>query len=339
MTQQRIRRLFSIGILVLLILMLSITTDSFLTPNNIFSLLQDAGPIGIMAIGVSIVMFTGGIDLSTGAMIGFVSMVGANLLYYTKLPAVLIMGIVLAASVGCGYLNGVLVTVFQLPPFIATLSTQFVFRGLCLTLAIRNSMGMISNQVITSYPFLFLGGRIGGLYLVTIAWVLLIVLFQIIVRRTKLGVYTFSTGTNETSAKMSGVNTDRVKRIAYTLCGLLCGIAALFLMGKIKSVTQDTGNLMEFDVICSVVVGGISLAGGSGDILGCVIGTLFMQTLANGIYKYNLSLGFQAFLKGGIIVIMIAFDSLYSYLMARHAIRQKETLEKTGGKTQEGGTA
>lgn len=320
--------MFSIGILVLLVVILSVTTEGFLTPNNIFTLLRDAAPIGIIAIGVSLVLFTGGIDLSTGALVGFVSMIGANLLYYTNLPAGLIMLIVLVAAIVCGYCNGLLVTTFHLPPFIATLATQFVFRGLCLVMAIRNETGMITNQVIKSYPFLFLGGSINGVYLVTIAWIILVVIFQFVIKKTKLGVYTFATGTNENAASMSGINTARTKRIAYTICGLMCGIAALFLMGKIKSVTQDTGKLMEFDVISSVVVGGIAFSGGHGDIIGGVIGTLFMNTLTNGIYKYNLSLGFQVFAKGAVIVIMIIFDSVYNFFMQKRQIKEKAALEE-----------
>lgn len=328
MRQETIRRLVSVGLLGVLILFFGLTSEYFFTPSNIFTLLRECSTTGIVAIGVSMVIITAGIDLSTGAMVGFISMLCANLLYYTNIPAGVIIVLALVVGTLCGYLNGVLVTVLRLPDFIATLSTQFLFRGLALIFAIRTATGMISNKVIANRTILLLGGSIGGVYLVTIAFVLLAVVGQFILKRTKLGTYTYAVGANKKSAELSGVKSGQIKRAVFAITGLCCGIAALFLMGKMRSVTPDTGIGLEFDVIAAVVVGGIAFSGGRGDIFGTVIGTLFMNVLTNGIYKYNLPTAAQLIIKGGVIVAMIVFDSVYNSYMERKIQKSGKDVEE-----------
>ena len=330
MRQERIRRLISIGLLLVLVLFFGLTSEYFFTADNIFTLLRECSTIGIIAVGVSMVIITAGIDLSTGALVGFVAMLCANLLYYTDLPSGLIILIALVTGTLGGYLNGVLVTVLRLPDFIATLSTQFLFRGLALIFAIRTSTGMISNKVIDDRTFLLLGGSIHGVYLVTIAFFVIAVLGQMILKHTKFGVYTYAVGANRKSAELSGINVGKIKRGVFTLTGLLCGIAAIFLMGKMRSVTPETGIGLEFDVIAAVVVGGCAFSGGRGDVFGSVIGTLFMMVLTNGIYKYNLPTAAQLIIKGAVIVAMIIFDSVYNKYMEEKVIRRKSLEERVG---------
>ena len=328
MRQETIRRLVSIGLLCVLTLFFGLTSEYFFTTNNIFTLLRESSITGIMAIGVSMVIITAGIDLSTGAMVGFISMLCANLLYYTTVPAEVIIIIALVVGVLCGYLNGFLVTVLRLPDFIATLSTQFLFRGLALIFAIRTATGMISNKVITNGTILLLGGSIDGVYLVTYAFLILAVVGQFLLKHTKLGNYTYAIGANRKSAELSGINFGKIKRTVFSITGLCCGIASLFLMGKMRSVTPDTGIGMEFDVIAAVVVGGCAFSGGRGDIFGTVIGTLFMNVLTNGIYKYNLPTAAQLIIKGSVIVVMVVFDSVYGSHMERKITKSGKLLEE-----------
>ncbi len=327
MRQETMRRMVSVGLLAILVVFFGITNEFFFTSSNIFTLLREASTTGIIAIGVSMVIITAGIDLSTGAMVGFISMVCANLLYYTNLPAGVIMLLAILMGICCGYLNGVLVTVLRLPDFIATLSTQFLFRGLALIFAIRSATGMISNKVINNYSILVLGGSINGVYLVTIAFFLLAVIGQLILKKTKLGTYTYAIGANKKSAELSGINYGRIKRSVFTITGFCCGIAALFLMGKMRSVTPDTGIGLEFDVIAAVVVGGCAFSGGRGDIFGTVVGALFMNVLTNGIYKYNLPTATQLIIKGTVIVAMIIFDSVYNKYMEEKITKSGKHLE------------
>lgn len=328
MRQETIRRLVSVGLLAALILFFGLTSEYFFTANNIFTLLRECSVTGIMAIGVSMVIITAGIDLSTGAMVGFISMMCANLLYYTQIPAVAIIVLALVMGTLCGYLNGVLVTLLRLPDFIATLSTQFLFRGMALIFAIRTATGMISNKVIDNRTILILGGSINGVYLVTIAFFIMAVIGQFILKRTQLGTYTYAIGANRKSAELSGVKAGRVKRTVFAITGFCCGVASLFLMGKMRSVTPDTGLGLEFDVIAAVVVGGIAFSGGRGDIFGTVIGVLFMNVLTNGIYKYNLPTAAQLIIKGSVIVAMIVFDSLYNSYMERKIQKSSKDVEE-----------
>ena len=321
MRQESIRRLISVGLLFVLILIFGLTSEYFFTANNIFTLLRECSTIGIIAVGVSMVIITAGIDLSTGALVGFVAMLCANLLYYTNLPSGVIILIALAVGALGGYLNGVLVTVFRIPDFIATLSTQFLFRGLALIFAIRTATGMISNKVIDNRTFLLLGGSINGVYLVTIAFFVIAIAGQLILKRTKLGVYAYAVGANSKSAELSGINFGRIKRAVFS-------ISAIFLMGKIRSATPETGIGLEFDVIAAVVVGGCAFSGGRGDIFGTVIGTLFMMVLTNGIYKYNLPTAVQLIIKGAVIVAMIIFDSVYNKYMEEKLVRRKALEEE-----------
>jgi ribose transport system permease protein len=318
--QETIRRLTSIGLLALLFLIFGLTNDKFFTAPNILTLLRECAVTGIMAVGVTMVIITAGIDLSAGGMVGFISMFCMNLLYYLKLPAELVILAALGMGVLCGLLNGALVSFLRLPDFIATLSTQFLFRGLTYMLAVRNDFGMIINQRITNPGILILGGSINGVYIVTIAFLCIAAAGQFILKGTRLGTYTYAIGANRRSAELSGISFIKIKLSVFGITGLLCGLASLFLMARIGSVIPDTGMGLEFDVIAAVVMGGCAFSGGRGDAVGTVIGAVFMTALINGIYKYNLPTAAQLIIKGLVIVLMVIFDSLYNRYMHNRAL-------------------
>ena len=321
MRQETIRRLLSVGLLAVLVLVFGFTSETFFTARNILTLLRECATTGIIAVGVTMVIITAGIDLSTGALVGFVSMLCANLLYYTEIPAWVIILIALTTGTIGGYLNGTLITRLRLPDFIATLSTQFLFRGLTLIFAIRSETGMITNKVIDNPTIILLSGNFRGVHYVTITFLIVAIIGQIILKCSKLGVYTFAIGANLRSAEFSGINYGRIKRIVFSITGFLCALSALFLMGRIRSVTPSTGTGIEFDVIAAVVVGGCAFSGGRGDIFGTVIGVIFMMVLTNGIYKYNLPTAAQLIVKGSVIIVMIVFDSVYKQYMQNKIVR------------------
>ena len=254
MRQETIRRLFSLVLLLMLIVVFGTTSEYFLTWNNIFTLLREAAVTGILAVGVTFVIIAAGIDLSTGALVALIAMICANFLYYTTVPVPLILLIGAAVGVLAGSLNGFLVANLRLPDFIATLSTQGIFRGLTLVFAIREN-GVISNKVIQNPAFIILGGHINGLYLATIAFIVMAVIGQFILRETRFGVYTYAVGANLKSANLSGIKSDKVKIMVYTISGLCCAIGAFFLAAKMQSATPEMGIGLEFDVIAAVVVG------------------------------------------------------------------------------------
>lgn len=316
MRQEKIRRLISVGLLIFLVAVFSITTTNFLTVSNILNILREASVVGIIAVGVTFVIITAGIDLSTGAIVGVSAMICANLLWYYKLPAGVIMLVAIVIGTLCGFLNGVLVAHLRLPDFIATLSTQFILRALMLVFAIRED-GYIVNKVIDNRSVLLMGGSINGLYLVTIAFFIVAVAGQIFLKKTKLGVYIYATGANKKSAELSGINTGRIKKLVFTITGFLCGIGAIFTMGRVGSVSTDIGNGLEFEVISAVVVGGCAFSGGRGDVIGSVIGALFMAILKNGILKYNFPTASQLIAKGVVIIFVVIFDSVYNQYMEK----------------------
>lgn len=321
MRQENVRRLISIGLLLILLIVFGFTTDNFFSGANLLNILRECSVIGIIAIGATMVIITGGIDLSTGANLGISAMICARLLYYYQLPSPAIIVLALLIGTLVGFLNGILVAHFRLPDFIATLSTQFIFRALMLITAIKED-GSIVNKVIKDRGILVWGGSINGVYLVTIAFILLAILGQLFLKCTKPGVYIYATGANRKSADLSGINTARVKVAVFAITGFLCGIGALFTMGRVGSVTTDTGTGFEFDAISAAVIGGCALSGGRGDVMGSVIGAIFMAVLQNGIYKYNVPTATQLIVKGVVIVLMVIFDSVYD----QH--QQRQIMEK-----------
>ncbi len=335
MRQETIRRLVSVALLCLLVVIFGTTSKFFLTSDNIFTLLREAAVTGILAVGVTFVIITAGIDLSTGALVALISMICANLLYYTALPVPVILLIGIAVGALGGSINGFLVTKLKLPDFIATLSTQGIFRGLTLVFAIRES-GIISNKVIKNESFNILGGHVNGLYLATIAFFIVAVLGQFILKKTKFGLYTYSVGANRKSADLSGINSNKVKFLVYVISGLCCAIGAFFLTAKMQTATPEMGIGLEFDVIAAVVVGGCAFSGGRGDVFGSLVGALFMAVLTNGLYKYNIPAAYQMIAKGAVIVAMVIFDSVYQKFMENrlrnaNKLAAAELQETTGG--------
>jgi ribose transport system permease protein len=288
----------------------SCTSSNFLSFRNIFSIFRDASIIGVISVGVTFVIITAGIDLSTGAVLAISCMTMANFYRYTTDPVWIIMIAGVMVGILCGVLNGLVVTRLKIPEFIATLAAQGVFRGLTYMTAIKVN-GTIVNQPIRDYRFTMFAKDIHGLYYVTIVFILVVVAGQILLRRTRFGTSVYATGTNLKAAELSGINTGRVRLIAFVITGFCCGIGALFMIARLQTATTDFGAGMEFDVIAAVVVGGCALNGGRGDIIGSMIGAVFMAMLDNGIYKYQINTSFQPIIKGVIIVLVVIFDAWY----------------------------
>jgi ribose transport system permease protein len=333
MRQEKVRRLIAIGSLILMSLIFSITNKYFFTLNNLQQILRESSITGIIAVGVAFVIITAGIDLSTGAILGVTSMFCANLIYYHQIPASLIMLFAILFGTLCGAINGFIVTRLRVPEFVATLSTQYLFRSLVFVFAIRSS-GVITNKLIKDPNILIMGGSINGLYLVTIAFFVFVVLGQIVLKKTKFGTYIYATGANRKSAEFSGINTKNIRFAVFCISGFLCGVASIFEMGRVQSVTTDLGTGLEFDIISAVVIGGCAFSGGRGDVVGAMIGTLFMAVLENGIYKYNLPTAVQLIIKGTVIVIMVIFDEVYNQFVQKR-IEQKNKIDEVASEVKE----
>ena len=331
MRQEQMRRLISIASLIIIMLVFGLTSNSFFTQENLLSILRECSVNGIIAIGVTYVIITAGIDLSTGAIVGVTGMLCANLLYNYDMSAGMVVLISIVAGLVCGLLNGFIITRLRVPEFIGTLSTQYLFRSMVFVFAIREA-GVITNKKISNPGILIWGGSIDGIYLVTIAFIVLAVVGQIVLKKTKFGTYIYATGANRKSAELSGIDTNKVRMAVYIITGTLCGLAAVFQIGRVGSVTTDLGTGMEFEIIAAVVIGGCAFSGGRGDVFGSAIGAIFMAVLQNGILKYNLPTAAQLIVKGVVIVIMIVFDAVYNKVMQGKIQRKARELDMaTGG--------
>ncbi|MGI6030822.1 MAG: ABC transporter permease [Eubacteriales bacterium] len=305
------RKLISVGLLLLLAVLFTLTTDTFLSTRNLFSILREAGVVGIAAVGVTFVIITAGIDLSTGSMMAVVAMACADMIRFTPLPLPVILLLGCLVGVLCGYINGLIITKLHVPDFIAVLATMNIYRGLTLMITMRDASGFVVTSRIQNRAFLALADDVGGLYFVTIAFFLMAIVGHILLKHTKFGTYTYAVGSNLKSAILSGINVSRIKQMVYALSGFCCGLGAIFTSARMGTATPELGTGFEFDVIAAVVVGGCSFSGGRGDIVGTVIGTLFMAVLNSGIYKLDIPTAYQYIIKGLIIMVVVIFDAWY----------------------------
>lgn len=276
--------------------------STFLNWSNLSQVIRALSFIAIMAVGMSLVIITGGIDLSIGSVLGFSSVTTAVLLNGgVGIPVSISLGLVAGAA--CGITNGLLITSAKLPPFIATLGMMSIARGLAFALT--------GGETIRSLPESFLTLGQGEILSVPIP-IIIMILFALVIgyylKATKWGRYVYAIGGNEEAALYSGVNVNRMKLVVYTLCGLSGGIAGVLFTSRF-GVGQSTSGLgYELDVIAAAVIGGISLSGGRGTILGCIIGSLLMGILRNGLVLLNVSAYWQQVAIGLVIVLAVMLD-------------------------------
>lgn len=328
MNQNIIRKLISLALLAVLFVFFCLNSNYFLTYNNVIAILRDASVVGIIGIGVTFIIITGGIDLSTGAAMALVGMVMANIYRYTLLPIWLMVVIGLFVGLLTGLLNGLIITKLQVPEFIATLSTMGIFRALTYIVSIKEN-GLITSQAMKSRTFVTLGKASGGLYYVIIAFIILVILGQVMLKYTSFGTNLYAIGSNYKAALLSGLKTDRMKIYAYMATGFLVAIGTVFTTARLQSTTALLGTGLEFEVIAAVVVGGCALSGGKGDIIGTLIGAIFISTLNNGIYKFQINTSYQLIIKGAIIILVVMFDSWYNERITKTSHRQRQV--KTDG--------
>lgn len=322
MKQDSMRKLISFGLLMVLVVLFSLSGEYFLSASNVVAIFRDAAIVGIMGVGLTYVILTGGIDLSSGSIMGLVGMAMANIYQYTTLPIWIML--VVGAIVGmlAGLFNGFIITKLQLPEFIATLSTLSIYRAVAYIIAIRKN-GLITSQAMKARDFAILGSGIGQLYFVILVFIAMVIIGQVVLKRTRFGTNLYAVGANKKAAQLSGIPLDRTRMTAYIIMGLCVAIATIFQTARMQSTTVLLGQGMEFNVIAAVVVGGCALSGGRGDVIGTFIGALFMATLNNGIYKFQINTSYQLIIKGLIIVGVVVFDSWYNDRVAKKAQKRQ----------------
>lgn len=293
-----------IGALIVLMVFVTVLNPNFIKPTNLVNLLRQVSVNALIAFGMSFVILTGGIDLSVGSVLALTSAIFAGLLGMGVPPMV---GVVIALLIGSflGAINGVLITKGKMAPFIATLATMTIFRGLTLVYTDGNPITNFSDAF--SYKF------IGRGFILGVPWpvILMIVFFAIsfiILNKTPFGRKTYAIGGNEKASFISGIKVDNIKIKIYAISGFLATMAGLILTSRLNSAQPTAGTAYELDAIAAVVLGGISMSGGKGKIAGTLVGALILGTLNNGLNFLGVSSFYQQIVKGIVILIAVLID-------------------------------
>lgn len=288
-----------IGLIVVSILM-GFASENFFSVSNIMNVLRQVSIVGILAVGMTFVILTGGIDLSVGAVMALSGTIAAGLMVNTGLPGWIGLLAGLGVGVGLGVFNGVMVAWGRMPAIIVTLATMGIARGLGLLYS-----GGYPISGIPSWISWFGIGRVGIIPVPVIAMVVIYAVAWILLQRTPFGRHVYAIGGNELAAKLSGVKTQWVKLAVYGISGLTSALAAIILTGRLMSGQPNAGVGFELDAIAAVVLGGTAIAGGRGLILGTLIGAVLLGILNNGLNLMGINPYMQDVIKGAIILLAI----------------------------------
>ena len=307
------QKLFAFASLILLMVFFGFASPAFMQVENLLGILQSTAVNGVLAIASTFVIITAGIDLSVGTLMTFCAVMAGVFLTYWQLP--LWTGVLAAIATGAmsGLLSGTFVAKIKLPPFIATLGMMLVNKGLALVVAgdkpiyfsDTESFSTISQGSMIGYvlPSLPVPNSVVILFVLAIA-------ASVVLSRTALGRYTFALGSNEEAVRLSGVNVDRWKITIYVLAGAICGVAGLLIASRLNSAQPALGQGYELEAIAAVVIGGTSLSGGTGTVLGTIIGAFIMSVLTNGLRILSVPQEWQIVVTGVIIILAVYIDIL-----------------------------
>jgi ribose transport system permease protein len=306
-----VQRLLAFSALIVLVVVFTLLSPNFLQPNNLISILVATSVVGVLAIGVTFVIITAGIDLSIGTVMTLSAVMTGKLVTDIGLPLPIgILGAVVTGGL-MGLISGTLVARFKIPPFIATLGMLNVARGLALVIAELRPIYFPNNPelndivmdsaigtVVPEFPI----PNIGLIFLGTA------IVAGFVLSKTVLGRYVFAVGSNEEATRLSGVRTMRWKASAYVVSGICAGIAGVMLAARLNSAQPSTGFGYELEAIAAAVIGGTSLSGGEGSILGTVIGAFLMGVLVNGLRLVDVPQEWQTVFIGAIVVFAVYLD-------------------------------
>lgn len=307
------QKLLAFASLIMLLAVFSFASPDFMQVDNIIGILQATAVNGVLAIACTFVIITSGIDLSVGTLMTFCAVMAGVFLTYWHLP--MWTGVLAAIATGAlsGAISGTLTAKMKIPPFIATLGMMMLLKG--LSLVVSGTKPIYFNDT-ENFPVISQDSLIGlvlpGLPIPNAVLILFVlaVVSSVILNRTALGRYTFALGSNEEAARLSGVNVDRWKIAIYALGGGICGIAGLIIASRLNSAQPALGQGYELEAIAAVVIGGTSLSGGTGTILGTIIGAFIMSVLTNGLRILSVAQEWQIVVTGVIIILAVYTDIL-----------------------------
>jgi len=285
------------------VIMLSLISDVFFTAENLMNVVRQISINGILAVGMTFILLTGGIDLSIGALMAVAAVIAASIV--KPYPALVLPAVLVAvlASGTLSAISGLVVSKLKVAPFIATLAMTTVARGIALIYTDGRPIMIMSDS------FLVIGkGYLGPIPILVIILIVVIVIASVILNKTNFGRYIYAIGGNANAALVSGVNVSRVTLWVYIINGILCGLAGIMLASRIGSGQPNSGTGYEIDAIAAVVIGGTSLLGGVGSLAGTVAGVLIIGIINNGLNLLNVSSYYQQIVKGLIIVGAVILD-------------------------------
>lgn len=292
--------------LLLLIVVVSILSPSFLSTRNILNILRQTSVNAIIAAGMTFVILTGGIDLSVGSVLALSGAFAASLLASGQSIIVAVIAAIVVGAV-VGFLNGFVIAKGKLQPFIATLATMTILRGVTLVFTDGKPITLGSNALAMAFGKIG-GGTILGVPSPVVITILVFITCYYILNYTKMGRYTYALGGNEEATKLSGLNTDRIKIWVYTISGILSAVAGIIITSRLYSAQPTAGTGYELDAIAAVVLGGTKLTGGKGKISGTIIGALIIGVLSNALNILDVSSYYQMMVKGIVILIAVLLD-------------------------------
>lgn len=288
--------------LLLLVIVMSILSPRFLKVSNLLNVFTQVSVNAVIAMGMTFVILTGGIDLSVGSILAISGAVAAMVMKTTG-NILLALSCALLVGMAIGLINGIIIAKGRLQAFIATLATMTIFRGVTYVFTkgipisgLDQSFMAIGNERLLGVPWPII--IMIGIFLITAYFL----------NQTKFGRYVYAIGGNEDSARLSGINTHKAKTIVYMISGLMAAVSGIVVTSRIGSAGATAGEGYELDAIAAVVIGGTSLSGGEGSISGTIIGALIIGILNNGLNLMNVNPFYQSIIKGTVILIAVLFD-------------------------------
>ena len=292
-------------VLIAIVIIFSCLSPQFFKLSNFMTILRQVSILAIVSVGMTVVLVSGGIDLSVGSIVSVVSVITSMAAVNLSLPVGLAVVIGLLVGVLMGLINGLMITLTGMPPMIGTLATQIAFRGLAFIICNGASIYDLPESF-----SVFGQGYVGAIPVPVIIMVVILAIFAFFLGKTYMGRYFYSVGSNPEATRLCGLNVRKIQILAYALCGLLSAIGAIIMTSRVNSGQPRSGEGYEMDVLTACVVGGVSINGGEGKIRHIVIGVLIIGILSNGLTILGISEYWQQVAKGLILAVAVGFDAV-----------------------------
>ena len=297
--------LCALAVMILFLYIWPTTHSTFLTQRNIFNVLRQSAPNLLLACGMTMVIILGGIDLSVGSIIAMSGVLGAGAVVWGGMPEIVGILVGILSGLLFGLFNGVIIAKTKIPPFIVTLASMNIAKGIAYVFSGGKPIRCMTDA------WKFLGaGYVGPVPTPVITMLVVFIISVLFLNRTRIGRHIYAVGGNDTAARFSGIDTAKVKFMVYSFSGLMAGLAGITIASRLYSGTCTSGDGAEMDAIAAVVVGGTSMAGGSGKLGGTLIGVLIIGVLNNGLNLMGINSDWQYIVKGAVILLAVYVDFL-----------------------------